>query len=160
MNKLVLTALSCLFLLYLSCKRTYTYLDTQQAASAYILGDSNKKMVVWRRVKTFDPYEGGRTNTYDSSKQEILEIHADGKFLKRQPNRMSEGNWKLESNRSILVLFCTHINHKAVVEGSGGSKEVFTLRKLSRDTMILAWTGRHGMVEDLYVNRESKPKTL
>ncbi len=148
-----------IFISIYSCDfRGYSTMGLEQAAS-FILGDS-LKMIRWKLVQTYDPYQGGRITKQDSINPRILEIYNNGTFKVYESDLIGRGKWYIKSDKSAIAFI--YAGESGEVKPSKNQAIEFThqIRRLTRDTMILAWQGRHGFIEELYVSQRKSPKQI
>lgn len=149
-----------LFALLLSlgaCQSGKGDLNTQ-LASTILLGDATKKKIRWKWVQSYDPYNGGQIYRVKPGEVRYLIIVNDGTFEEIKDGKKSEGKWKLKSDKSSLALMYTEKDGETLPLETQRQVHMHQIRKLTRDTMILAWPGRHGYIEDLYVaDRKDDP---
>jgi len=138
----------------ISCRNDrFNTMGLQQAATL-ILGDS-LKMIRWKLSQTYDPYMGGRITRQDSDNPRILELYNNGTFKVYEDELLDRGKWYVKSDKSAIAFIYESENKET---SSATDQEItFThqIRKLTQDTMILAWQGRHGFIEELYVAQKT-----
>ncbi|MEM6628319.1 MAG: hypothetical protein AAF694_01545 [Bacteroidota bacterium] len=132
------------------CERSsWEALDLVEA-SAWMIQDSSKQVIRWGLCQIYDPYQGGRVTKLDSFSQKVLEMRRDGRFILSESREVSKGDWQLNRARTELQFRFKSKNGVKVSRSDPSYEIVSQVRKITRDTMILAWQGRHGFVEELY----------
>ena len=141
-------ALCLLSLMAATCNGDKKAILRQKTAVSYFLTDTKIDSILWKLVQIYDPYSGSMKIPDEEAK--YLSIQKDGKYVLYSPGNTQSGKWYLKKDKSALAL---------VAEGSSTEDESLMfrhqIRKYAKDTMILAWQGRHGFVEELYVRAES-----
>lgn len=143
-----------IFAALISCRNNHFDTMGLQQAATLILGDS-LKMVRWKLIQTYDPYMGGRVTRQDSNNHRTLELYNNGSFKVFENELLGQGKWYVKSDKSAIAFVYKGENRET---SSASDKEItFThqIRKLTQDTMILAWQGRHGFIEELYVAQKA-----
>ena len=132
------------------CDRSAWEAMDRVEASAWMIQDSSKQVIRWGLCQIYDPYQGGRISKADSFSQKILEMGRDGKFSLLVSRELSKGDWRLNRARTEIQFRFKTKNGVKVSRSDPTYQMVSQVRKITRDTMILAWQGRHGWVEELY----------
>ena len=120
-------------------------------ASAFLLGKQQRDSIKWRLVHTYDPYNGGQLNKRDSLNPRFLVFSKDGGYKQYDNLNYVVGNWYVNRSKDALAFIIASRNGREI---PGASEQALDfrhqIRKHTTDTMILAWQGRHGFVEELY----------
>ncbi|MEM9932107.1 MAG: hypothetical protein AAF824_00785 [Bacteroidota bacterium] len=150
-------ALCILSVLAATCNGEKNAFLKQQKAASYFITESKKDSILWKLIQIYDPYSGKIKLPEEEMK--YLSIQKGGKYILHSLGGKQEGQWYLKKDKSAIALIA-----KENVSNQADILFRHQIRKFSKDTMILAWQGRHGYVEELYVKAESiyypTPKAL
>ncbi len=150
------TLFSCLlWVLLIACNRNHQDVLKTQRAAAYLLQNAPADSIIWQLTNIFDPYQGGTHTPIDSLHPQFLVIHDDGTFTRHQQEQIDSGNWYMRRDKEAIALVSDRSPEAAISSKTSFSFR-YEIRKLSSDTMILAWQGRHGFVEELYVKKTNE----
>ena len=118
---------------------------------------------MWYRSFTFDPYEQGYGYPADPHNLECLELASNGTFHEYDSARQSFGQWFVNPAESTLSLRYEIRNGHWVQpddpEGSG--RQVYLLKQMTSDSLVLEVQGRHGMMVITYLpmtSRQTQPE--
>ena len=136
--------------LAICCKRDSWKNLGKTEAAAWMLKDSSDQVIKWELCQVYDPYQGGQVMKVDSLFRKTIEIYRDGKFKINDRQALINGQWKLNLARTEILFVCKERNGVKLKQKDPLYRQISQIRKISRDTMILAWQGRHGYVEELY----------
>ena len=156
MKSFISLCISCILFFLLtaeSCDRSEKALKTVKAAS-YLLGSQDTTSAVsWQKVSRFDPYEGGKTHTYEKYPT-VMTLQANGIYTEKSPENFTKGRYFLNKTKTAIAFTPREINGKKQAPEAEEMLFRHEIVKFSEDSLILQWQGRHGMVRDTYVIRE------
>ena len=152
-----LALLWVVFFLTLGCNRQRKGSLKPRQAAFHFFQDRDTDSLKWRWVHTYDPYNGGTYLTSDSLHPRYLFLYKDGTFRKTDAHNASSGKWYLNPEKNAMALIDEMRNGVSVMDASSSLTFRHQLRKLNQDTLILAWQGRHGFVEELYLIEQEIP---
>jgi len=141
-----------------SCLNTKPSAMGVEQAAVWMLGDTAKNRVRWILVQIYDPYQGGRITKLDTSDTRVLDLYRNGTFEIVEHEKSSIGRWYVKSDKSELAFVFYVKEGKEIPKPKRDITFTHQIRKFSQDSMILAWKGRHGFVEELYVADKLKKK--
>ena len=135
---------------FVQCKRKAWKNLKKTEAAAWMLKDSSDQVIKWGLCQVYDPYLGGKVIPVDSQSMKTLVIHRSGKFAIEEEGSSIHGQWKLNQARTEILFISKEKNGVRVRQKDPMFHQISQVRKITKDTMILAWQGRHGYVEELY----------
>lgn len=142
---------SFMLLLHFACNRQGNQGLRTKKASTFLLGKHQHDSIKWRLIQTYDPYDGGNITRRDSLNPRFLVFGRDGEFKQYDNLNYVVGKWHLNRAKTALAFVNEERNGKEI---AGATETIpsfrHQIRKHTTDTMILAWQGRHGFVEELY----------
>lgn len=144
-----------LILLFLACQHTPQGSLKIRKAASYILQYTDNDSVVWRLMQIYDPYNGGQIIQKSNEEATFLILRKNGTFQEYDQENNNFGKWYVDKTKSSMALIYTTRNGKEVKENPIPDFR-HQIRKFNKDTLILAWQGRHGFVEQLYTRVQEK----
>lgn len=133
-----------------SCDRSGKALKTVKAAS-YLLGAKDTTASAsWQKVFRFDPYDGGQYRTYEEYVTTIT-LKNDGSYEETNPENVTTGKYFLNKTKTAIAFVPQVVNGTEQEEMDTEMTFRHEILKFTSDSLILAWQGRHGMVQDGYV---------
>ena len=135
---------------FVTCKRKGWKNLKKTEAAAWMLKDSSEQVIKWGLCQIYDPYLGGQVMPVDSQSRKTLVIYRSGKFSIEEEDTSIHGQWKLNQARTEILFVSKEKNGVKVRQKDPLYHQISQVRKITKDTMILAWQGRHGYVEELY----------
>lgn len=116
-------------------------------AARYLLGDRHDS-VTWKRMRMFDPYEGGQL-LGDPGDAYYLCLRSDGSFREWDNHNRGEGRYYLNRDKNSMALAYSSFNGQIPDTSMQRIRYRYTILKLNADTFSIGQQGRHGMVEQL-----------
>ena len=135
---------------FVKCKRKGWKNLKKTEAAAWMLKDSSEQVIKWGLCQVYDPYLGGQVMPVDSQSKKTLVIYRSGKFSIEEEDTSIHGQWKLNQAQTEILFVSKEKNGVKVRQRDPLYHQISQVRKITNDTMILAWQGRHGYVEELY----------
>ena len=148
----------CLTLLFTYCTPPKDHMATDLAA--FVLMGDTAKVVNWRLIKRYDPYNGGQSYHFEPEQSKQLLLSSNGTFTEREGDYIQKGKWYLKNDKSAIAFYYLERNGQKLPKEEASQSKIYLIKKLSRDTMVLSWQGRHGMVEDYYIADSPSNKRL
>jgi hypothetical protein len=105
---------------------------------------------VWKLVRSFDPYDGGKLSVFDSANTRYLVIANDGSFREYDAYNVSEGSWRVNKSNDHLSLTYEKQNGFDIPINRRDTLFRYEIRRHDDDTLVLAIQGRHGMVAQTF----------
>lgn len=153
------TLLFCtLWVLLLACHRNHQNALKTQHAATYLFEHSLQDSIVWQLIELYDPYQNGKRIRIDSLNPQYLIIHEDGKFSKLKKGEQVQGRWYMRRDKEAFAFIPAATTPSPQTLQSLNYR--YEIRRYEKDTMMLAWQGRHGFVEETYVRIEYPQQTL
>ena len=144
----------------IACQTDSKQKVSTKKAATFLLGQQPEDSLKWKLIQTYDPYNHGQIIKRDSLNPRFLVFEKDGSFKQYDKHNASSGSWYLNNAKTALA-FIFNIRNGQAVNDHSTEKLNFRhqIRKYGTDTMILAWQGRHGFVEELYVRYQGSLET-
>lgn len=105
--------------------------------------DSLCKTWLWLGME--DDYKKGDFQAADSTHPKWLQLNCNGSFRRFTPHLMETGQWRRHDSLNLIAL---QTDPQPVRWDPDSYRH--KIEKLTSDTLILAWQGRHGWVRDWY----------
>lgn len=147
MTRIIFLLISLLNLSFLNIYAQKMELCSKRNANIFLLGDKKTKQIQCNLKQTFDPYNGGITTPVDEKQPEYFVFHKNGKMEYFANNVQEKGAWKVSKEKDQIFL---HYSMEKI--------ETFKIAELTREKMILAIQGRHGMVERTFIIQKNNDK--
>lgn len=145
-----LTTVLAIIFIACACKDKSTSPLRKPKANKILLGSKKADSVVWKLVKSYDPYNKGYTYWADSSNLKCLVLKSDASFREFDKENKSEGSWYLNKEKNKLGFVYSLRNGVEINEDLQHLFFRYHIDTLYKDTLILAIQGRHGMLKQYY----------
>ena len=146
-----------------TCNKQGSRTDLGNRKAATFLLGRKTDTIRWQLTQIYDPYDGGKTIIRDSLNPEYLIVGKDGAFKEYDNENHSEGRWFINKDKTRMALLY-EVQNGMTVEADSGKKARempeelryrYEIREISREKLVLAIQGRHGMVEKTYVTADT-----
>ncbi|RMG27831.1 MAG: hypothetical protein D6730_06345 [Bacteroidetes bacterium] len=132
-----------------SCRQEHNQGLAYNRAELLFPGNVQADSLKWRLLYTYDPYNGGHTIYRDSLNPKYLVLARNGTFKSYDTLQSTQGRWYLNSEKTALALIDQR--HTSKTAPTDPVLYRHHIKKLTADSLILSWQGRHGMVEEVYI---------
>jgi hypothetical protein len=122
------------------------------ASLSALFAKAGEEKLVWEKSMSFDPYNGGYYYPADSANRSFLIFASDGTFQEYDPFNYSKGNWYFNDDSTSLAFeYVVRNGTKVSLPSEESRRFSHRLLKIRPDSMVLAWQGRHGWVEETWL---------
>ncbi|MEZ4825723.1 MAG: hypothetical protein R3C61_05420 [Bacteroidia bacterium] len=146
-----LSILFTLFFILCSCNDKSTRVLRSSKAASMLVGKKKQgDSTTWILSQTFDPYNGGQVYVADSLNPQFWVLRRDGTFHEFDSLNNRFGLWKLNRNRDRLSK--NYLAPNPEISPQSLSPDFrYHLLNHTKDSLILAVQGRHGMLRFTYL---------
>lgn len=149
MLKIIFLTFLCLIGFYSVIYAQKNSFCAKRSANVFLLGNNKTKETAWILAQTYDPYNGGITTPADEKYPDHLFFQKNGKMKHHTVDFQQDGTWKLNKSKTDLLIEYPKKDAKS-------EAYTFNIKELTKEKMVLAIKGRHGMVERTYVPFKNK----